>query len=168
MNQSQRNFLVEKIEESTKKRIADLKESIPKCPSLENHLTHAIMSGTFEIKPTEEIKRCIHNKVMGLRKGDYFLESHWLSHGDADMKFRPSDIFIIPKEYQEKFDEYEAKKKSVEDAIEKIRSEKEALVMRVKLSSNHILEKLIMEVDDMGEVGLLDTKIKEISAKQLT
>lgn len=163
MNQAQRNYLVEEIEKSVDMRIKALDESKPEYPNASLYLFNAVMSGKLELQSNEKITEVIRQKALKDKTGNNWLGGDRWGESTNEVKFNLKEIFIFPKEYQEKLDEYKKISKEVNEKIDKIEGEKKALVMRVKLASNNILEKLIMEVDDMGELSLMDTKLKQLT-----
>jgi len=164
MNQSQRNFLVEQIEKSVKFRVDALNSSIPDYPKAGLYLFNAVMSGTLEMQSTEYIKEVVRQKALKDKTGNNWLGGDRWGENSDEVKFHLKDVFLLPKEYQEKLDEYEKVRSKTMVEIGVIRREESALIMRIKLASNIVLEKLIMEVDDMGELSLMDTKLKQLTA----
>jgi hypothetical protein len=163
MNQSQRNFLVEKIEESVNARVRVLRDSVPEYPNLINYLHHKIMSNDFDIKDKEELKQQIIDRCINTKDGKNWNEvsrSSWDKNNT--IKFGLTDFFIIPPEFQEKLDEYESENKKIRQEINLIESQSDTLIVRIKLASNSTLESMIKEVDDMGDLKLMDTKLKAL------
>lgn len=165
MNQAQRSFLIKKIEERATDRINELKQSIPKKPEVSNYLLHAILSGTFQIKTNDEIKEAIRQKAL---RGASSSRNEWMSdtwgratHNEITLKV--SDIFILPEEYAKQRDEYEAKEKEVYEQIRTIQIQSETLTTRIQLASDKTLQTMINEVDDMGNLSLMDTKLKALT-----
>lgn len=165
MNQAQRNFLTDKIEESTKVQVRSLRELLPDHPNLSNFLLHKIMSGDFDIKSKEELKRQITERAISAKDGkDWNLSgrsSHWETQRAIEFKFK--DFFVIDQEFQDKIDEYTQESQRINKEINDIQSRSDTLVVRIKLASNSTLESMIKEVDDMGNIQLMDTKLKAIS-----
>lgn len=52
------------------------------------------------------------------------------------------------------------KVKEVDDQIKQLRIQLETLEVRIMVASDKVLQKLINEVDDMGDISLIDTQIK--------
>lgn len=164
MNQAQRSFLVEEIEKSVNIRVEALEESKPEYPNANLFLYNAVMSDKLELQSNEHIKEVVRQKALRDKKGSNWLGGDRWGEPSNEVKFQLKDIFIFPKEYQKKLKEYEKISKEINEKVLRMREEEKALVMRIKLASNNILEKLIMEVDDMGELSLMDTKLKQLTS----
>lgn len=160
MNTQQRNYLIKKIEESVKIRVDALKSSEPQPPSLSNFLLHAVMSGTFEIRSNEEIKEMIRQKALTSKDRDDWMGNSWGNASKDKIIFQAKDFFIIPEEYQKRWDEYREKRKAIWDEVASIQSQADGLVTRITLASDKTLQTMINEVDDMGNISLMDTKLK--------
>ena len=164
MNQSQRNFLVDRIEEQVKAKKKMLEDSLPEAPSLVNYLFHKIMSNDFDIKEKDEIKQMIIEKCLSAKDGKDWAsgDSHW-SATKRNITFKLEDFFVIPDEYQRRFDEYHKERSNIHQEINLLNTQAETLIVRIKLASNSVLESLIREVDDMGNISLMDTKLKALT-----
>jgi len=163
MNQSQRNFLTDKIEASTKEQIKVLENRKPERPNLSNYLLHKIMSNDFEIKSTEELMAHLIDRAINAKDGkdwNSVERNHWSESKNIGFKFK--DFFVIPEEFKEKIDAYERECKNIRDEVHAIQSKSDTLIVRIKLASNSTLESMIKEVDDMGNIQLMDTKLKAL------
>lgn len=166
MNQAQRNFLIKKIEDRAKELIDALKQSLPKKPEASNYLLHAVLSGTFQIKTNDEIKEAIRQKAV---RGASSSRNEWMSDPwgrvtPNEISLKVSDIFILPEEYTKQRDEYEAKENEVYEQIQTIKIQTETLIIRIQLASDKTLQTMINEVDNMGNLSLIDTKLKALTA----
>ena len=163
MNQVQRKFLIDKIEKTVDSKIAALKKEKPDYPSVLNHLYYAIMQGTLEVQPPEKIKEAIKQRALKSKAG----ENNWLhiegrtSWGDKEIvEFKLDEVFVLPEEYRERVREYREAYSGIDEQIMQLTSQRDMLVLRIQLASDKTLEKMISEVDDMGDLSLMDTKIK--------
>ena len=169
MNQAQRKFLIDRIEANVKKQIDALSHSdTEQPPSLENYFYGLALSGKLEIRPQEHIKKVMSERAMKHTAQRY--SETWLgtSQGDlinkASVKIPIRDLFVVPKEYDELWNEYRKKDEEKRQRIRQIQIECDTLVTRIQLASDKTLEKMISEVDDMGDVSLMDTKLKSLIA----
>lgn len=163
MNQTQRKFLIDKIEARTKLEIEVLKKSLPERPNLEAHILHGIMSSNFDIKSTDELKKELTERVLNFKERDRLFgdgRSSW------DFKntivFKAEDFFIVPETYKKKVEEWRRATKEANEKIDQLRIQEETLVLRIQLASPKKLQKLVNEVDDFGDLSLFDTKLKMI------
>ena len=79
MNQSQRNFLIEKIEKTAKLKRKVLEDAMnsDEPPSLSMFLFHSVMSGNFQIKSNDEIREMIRQKALKGTDRDDWLGNGW-------------------------------------------------------------------------------------------
>jgi hypothetical protein len=169
MNQAQRKFLIDRIEANVKKQIDALNHSdTEQPPSLENYFYGLALSGKLEIQTQEHIKKVMSERAMKHTAQRY--SETWLgtSQGDlinrASVKIPIRDLFVVPKEYDELWTEYRRNDEEKRQRIRQIQIECDTLVTRIQLASDKTLEKMISEVDDMGDVSLMDTKLKSLIA----
>lgn len=162
MNQTQRNFLIKKIEDAVKIRINALESDKEDAPSLNNYLLHDVMAGTFKIRSNEEIKEMIKQKALNSKAG----KENWMSNtdgmysSDRRLCFNPMEFFIIPEEFKNRFNSYTARLNKKREEAHKLRLQADGLITRIQLASDKTLQKMINEVDDMGDLSLMDTKLK--------
>jgi len=162
MNQTQRSFLIKKIEENIKHKIKALEDSKPEYPSLNNYLLHAVMSGNFELQPIEEIKKILLQKALNAKGNEDWLGNHWGMSNKSLVTFKADEIFVVPEEYRKRANECKMKQAELQEQIYNLRVQSETLITRIQLASDKVLQKMINEVDDMGDISLMDTKLKLI------
>lgn len=160
MNNSQRNFLIEKIEKTIKVKLQALRDSIEKKPDLSNHLLHALMSGNLGIISVEEIKNLLNQRSLKSTSDRCWLGGNNWQAGKGTVTFKLDEFFEIPKDYKILYDKWKEKKSKTEEEIYSVTAQLDGLVTRIKLASNKTLESMIKEVDDMGDITLMETKIK--------
>lgn len=165
MNQQQREYLVKTIQANVKQRVRALEDQIPPEPNLENHLTTQVLSGKLQVRPSKEIKAYIEKRVKNLNGVSHLLDgATYRSSTSTELKIQAKHLFVLPKVYQELKDEYDRVRKIIRDDIAILEAEEKALIMRVRLASNKVLDTLVADIDDMGDVRLIDTKLKAITA----
>ena len=163
MNQTQRNFLIKKVSETADSKIKALKETLPKLPSLNNWLLHAVLSGEFNIKSIPELKETIRQYALNANDREDWLGNSWNTVTKTDVHFKAENFFIIPDEYTIKKERYESEEKIIQDKIYQLKIQKDTLITRIQLASDKLLQKMINEVDDMGDISLIDTKLKMLN-----
>lgn len=163
MNQTQRQFLIKKIQESVDNRIKVLEGCKPSAPSLSNYILHAVMSEKFEIISTEKIRNLIKSMALKAKEKDDWMGNSWGSSSKDKIIFNVKDFFILPAEYQDLYKEYRDKTNSINEQITTLRIQSDSLITRIQLASDKVLQTMINEVDDMGNISLLDTKIKVLT-----
>ncbi len=164
MNTNQRKFLVDKITEKTKIKIKALEDSRPDIVMLNAHMLHKVMSNDFEIQPTEQLRKLIVQKALGVGKNktdrDDWLGNNWGVANKKNVVFTIEEFFVIPKEYQEMVDDANKQRDAINAQIKELKVQLDTLEVRIMLASDKTLQNLINEVDDMGDLSLVDTKIK--------
>ncbi len=75
-----------------------------------------------------------------------------------------SAICELPEEFVVKQNEYKVKKAAAEKEIREINDGMETLITRIHLASNSVLDSLVGEIDDMGNLSLIDNTLKQIIA----
>jgi superfamily I DNA and/or RNA helicase len=163
MNQAQRNFLIKKIEESIKNKIKALDNNKPEPPSLNNYLLHAVMSGNFNLRSTDEIKKTLTDKALKAKGNEDWLGNRWGMATKNNISFTADEIFIIPEEYKILFEQFKASTTEINQKIHDISVQGESLITRIQLASDKTLQTVINEIDDMGNISLMDTKLKLLS-----
>lgn len=160
MNQVQRNFLIKKIEETVKARIKALEDAKPEAPSLNNYLLHAVMSNNFDIISNEQIKELIRKMALKSKDRDDWMGNSWGSASKNKIFFNATDLFIVPEEYKKLWDEYAKERNRIEAEIGEIHIQADTLITRIQLASDKTLQTMINEVDDMGNISLMDSKLR--------
>lgn len=165
MNQQQRAFLIKQIEENTKIKIDELKNSIGQEPDLTGKLIHYILSGDYEVLDKEKLELIILNKAQNNTTKSSWISnpnSRWLDEyiRELHLTFKLEEILILPDSFYTEFKEFKERKLKIEEEIQVLKAQLKNLIVRVQLASNSVLAKMISEVDNMGDLTLMDTKLK--------
>jgi hypothetical protein len=168
MNQAQRTFLIKKIDEQVKIKIDALRSAIPEAPNLNNYLLHALMSNNFKLRTTEEIGETLRQRALKATGSNDWLGNSWGSASKTDVHFKAAEIFVIPEEYKKLLTEYQATRKALEDEIHEIAIQSDTLKTRIQLASDKTLQTMINEVDDMGNISLMDEKLRLLTIPKST
>lgn len=166
MNNTQRKFLIEKIQQETKKKIEELKKSKKEYPNASNYVFKAVLDGTLEIQPKEVILTVLKDRALKAVEG-----RNWLSDDNMGWeKFRAikfnnyEDVIVLPKEYKEKQEEVREFNKDIDAQIDSLQTALNGIEMRIQLASDSTLKSLINQVDDMGDIKLIDNKVKLLNS----
>lgn len=167
MNSTQRKFLVDKVTERTKQRIQQLRDSEPEVLSLNVYMLHRVMSNDFEIKPNEQLKKIVLEKALKAGQNKQYKEdwlgNSWGSGSKGNVVFTLDEFFIIPQEYLYMREQRNVERINIQKQITELQIQLETLEVRIMVASDKSLLKLINEVDDMGDISLIDTRIKLLS-----
>lgn len=161
MNGAQRKYLVDKIKEQVKIRVKSLEDSKPEYPNLSNYILHEVMSGKFQIIDNDAIRELIKKKALDAKQG----VGNWMGTRaawgtDNELAFKPEDFFILPDSYKKLRDECRQKRQEIKDKVSALHVQSESLITRITLASDKVLQTMINEVDDMGNISLMETKLK--------
>lgn len=177
MNQEQRKFLIEKIVQTHNKQIDEIKASVPEEPSFNNHLIGAFLQGTIKILDPKKIKENITKIVRNLEKEGSIVSEVEEDYGYSyrrnrkrrwkDQKFNlvipPEAILELPSTYQKEFDEWKKIKDEADKKIIDLNNQKDLLILKIQVGSNQILDKLINQVDSLGDLDLFSNKLTLIA-----
>ena len=159
MNQQQRKFLITKIQESVKMKIRAIRDAVPEEPKIREFIKRDILNGSFEIIPNDQIKKMISRmtdpnlKIKGRSFSDY----------SDEIAFELKKLFIEPKDFKKIYSEYSMALKKADDEINKLNLQTESLIIRIQLASDKTLQQMISDVDDMGNISLMDTSLKQLT-----
>jgi len=165
MNQAQRNYLIEKIKSTSKITIEHLRSSKKESLNLSSYIYHLIMTDKLQIKSEKDILEVIKQKALKAKEGQNWLSGQrdsW-SSSNVDVAFRLKEVFIIPEDFQQKIDEIHKTNSEIDEKIRLVALQEEALCLRIQLASDKTLQTMINEIDDMGDISLMDTKLKLLS-----
>jgi hypothetical protein len=161
MNATQRKFLVDKINEKTKKKIGELKKKRLEYPSASNYIFKAILNDELELQPKEVILAALKKKAMNAKEGSNWLSEQRMGYDkERTVTLNTPDLIKIPKDLGEEARRVVAHNKEIDGEIEELESQLDMLEVRIQLASNKTLQNLINEVDDMGDLSLVDNKLK--------
>lgn len=171
MNSTQRKYLCDKITEKVKAKVKDLESRKVEIPSIAAYMMHEILSDRFEIKPNDQLRTMVISRAKkGLsnpRPDDFMGDTNsWGSHsGNNKNKVVLSfeEFFVLPESYQTALNNAKAINENLRQQIRDLNIQAETLETRIMLASDKTLQTMINEVDDMGDISLVDTKLKLLS-----
>ena len=113
--------------------------------------------------------------------GDIITMSSWPIREDKGDPYRPTetcryenfmkdrykmdlrDLVVVPDDYSIELERVREFNKKIDEEIQLYRISLDTIEMRIQLASDRTLQNLINEVDDMGELKLIDTKLKMLN-----
>jgi len=167
MNTTQRKFLVDRIQQKIKEKIEALKKQKKDYPSASNYIFRAALNNTLQIQPSDVIIEAIKRKAMNAKEG-----SNWLSeermgfNKERAIQLQIQQLIVLPDDYFSEFQSVEEFNDNIDSDIKALRIQLDTIEVRIQLASDKTLQKLINEVDDMGDLSLVDTKLKLLSPPQ--
>lgn len=164
MNASQRKFLVERIQGKTKERIETLKKSLLQYPSASNFIFKAILNDKLELQPKETILEAIRKKALAAKEGENWLSEERIGfYKESHIRLLLSSLIVVPDDYMQESRRVKEHNDTINAEIDLLKVQLDTIEVRIQLASDKTLQKLINEVDDMGSLSLIDTKLKLLS-----
>lgn len=164
MNAQQRKFLIDKIQDKTKKKIQELKGSKLQYPSASNYIFKAIMNDKLEIQPINVILNALKEKALRAKEGQNWLSDERMGwDAERTIKMDLKDLVVIPNDYRTEYERVKEYNLKIDEEIHAYQISLDTIEMRIQLASDKTLQNLINEVDDMGELKLIDTKLKMLT-----
>lgn len=164
MNQKQREFLIQEISKNTQNQISDLKRAKPDKPNLENYIIQGLLSGNIIIKSSGTIKEYLIDLMKNSTNKSGLLESNrWGGSYSDEIKLPTSVLFEYPKEYLDRIEVWKKESLEIDKKIQELETISKGLITRIQLASSRTLELMINEVDDMGQISLMDTTLRQIT-----
>lgn len=105
----------------------------------------------------------LRQMALKVKDRDDWMGNSWGSANKGDIHFRAIDFFIVPDEFKVLYDEYKDKREKAEKEISALYIQTDSLITRIQLASDKTLQAMINEVDDMGDISLFDTKLKQLT-----
>lgn len=161
MNAQQRKYLIDTMKAEAHKRISELKKELKEYPSLANFLFKELMLGRLEVQSSDAIVGALKKRAESAAADTDWLSGERMGFDKkTTVKLPIADLIVIPQEYVKLRAEVAAQNKAVSEQIQSIEAQMKALELRINLATNSKLERIISEVDDMGDLSLIDTKLK--------
>lgn len=161
MNGTQRKFLIGVITEKVEAKIKELNNAKLVYPSASNYLFRSIMNDTLEIQPAERILAALKTKALSAQEGADWLSEQRMGYEKKRSVMLPIEsLIVLPDDFKDEVERIKRHNDEIEEQIKQLRIQLNTLEIRIQLSSDKTLQKIINEVDDMGDIGLIDAKIK--------
>jgi hypothetical protein len=171
MNQDQRKYLIEQVEETCKQQIEKLEKQIPDRPSLNNYLIASFLDNSVQFADINLLKKKMRDAVLKMGHHDQLIkkeDEYWgrrrKKNDDEDdeteiVAIAAEDLFIIPDAYTKALKEYKIKKEEIERQIDSLRMTEKTIVLKLQIGSASALEKLVMQADNMGDLSLINSRL---------
>ena len=161
MNTAQRKFLIERIQQKVKDKIEQLKSSLKEYPSASNYIFKSIMNDQLELQPKEVILNALKQKALKSKEGENWLSNERMGFNkERTIRMLIEELIVIPEDYKKELELVRSYNKGIRDEIDLLKVQLDTIEVRIQLASAKTLEKLVNEVDDMGSISLIDTKLK--------
>lgn len=167
MNDNQRKFLTERVNQTHKRQEEQLRKDIPIKPSLNNYLVAACLDGSLQLQDVEGLRNKIRESVLKYGKDDRLVEED--SEDDYryrnttkpknSVTLRAEDIFVIPEAYLKALKEYQEKKKEIDDKIKILDSQKDTIILKIQIGSNKVLDRLVEQADNLVDLSIVNSQL---------
>jgi len=168
MNTDQRKYLIGEVEKNSRTQIELLQKAMPDKPSLNNYLIASFLDNSIQFASIEVLKDKMRKSVLKLGSGSNLVHGEkrdrFSRYNDNDdetevVHIKADELFVIPKNYLDALKEYEEKKKLIDEEVEKLRATTQTIIMKIQLGSSATMDKLIMQIDNMGDLNLVNTQL---------
>ncbi len=164
MNTAQRKFLIERIQGKVKEKIESLRNTQLAHPSASNYIFKAILNNELELQSNATILYALKQKALAAKEGQNWLSEERMGmNRENSILLKIKDLIVLPKDYHEELERVKNHNSEISKEIDLLKIQLDTIEVRVQLASDKTLQNLINEVDDMGDLSLIDTKIKLIS-----
>jgi hypothetical protein len=164
MNTAQRKFLIERIQQKTKDKIEALKNSRMDFPSIDNYIFKAILTDNLELQPSEVILSALKAKATRAKAGENWLSEDRMGiYKSTTIRIDIEELLKLPKDYNDELTRVREHNSKINEEISLLKIQLDTIEVRVQLASDKTLQNLVNEVDDMGSLSLIDTKLKLLS-----
>lgn len=166
MNQTQREFLIRKINSSYNDEVERLKKGIGKKPSLNNYLVASFLDNSIQFNDIDNLKIKIRENVLKFGTEDCLIKlksDRWGNNNinvDKEIcEVIAEDLFIIPDNYKDELKIYNDNKEKIEKEISNITAIRDTILMKIQLGSNKVLDNLIEQADNLVDLDLVNTNL---------
>jgi hypothetical protein len=161
MNTAQRKFLIERIQQKVKDKIEELKKTLLEHPSASNYIFKAVLNNKLELQPKEVILDAIKGKALKAKEGYNWLSDESMGwNKEREIRLLLEKLIVLPDDYKEELEKVRTHNKIINEEISQLKLQLDTIEVRVQLASDKTLQNLVNEVDDMGSLSLIDTKLK--------
>lgn len=167
MNAKQRQFLVDKLQANIKAQVEGLKSERLAYPSIDNYLFRAVLNDTLAIQPAEVILSALKKKAMAAKAGENWLSDQRMGvYKHTTVRLDIRDLVVLPEDYKAELERVKKTNEEINGKIAELMAYLNTIETRIQLASDAVLQRVINEVDDMGDVRLIDTTIKMLNKPQ--
>jgi hypothetical protein len=180
MNEAQRKFLTQRIDNIYKAESEKLRKKIPSRPSLNNYMIAAFLDGSVKFNDIDILKKKIRDRVLKMGSESQFIESKNKRGYDWDdddddapthtVMLNAEELFIVPEAYLVALREYEAAKEKVTSALANLSAQHDTVTLKIQVGSSKALDKLVEQVDNLADLTIINSQLTLGSndQKQLT
>lgn len=161
MNDTQRKYLIERVNQAAKTEIDQIEEKDLTEPSLNNYLVAAALDGSLQLQDNEGLRNKIRERIIKLGPRDRFVheEDYGRRRDIPTVTLEAADIFVFPQAYIDAREEYRKRRKEKEKKVQEITARRDTIIMKIQIGSSKALDKLVEEADNLVDLSLVNTNL---------
>ncbi len=171
MNDKQREFLAKRVQSTFDDQVEELRKQLTQQPSLNNYLVAAFLDNTIQFTNMDALKEKMRAKVLKFGASDALVreedEDSYFSarnrnRGDRKQNtvtVKAEDLFVIPQNYLDELAIYNKHKSEIDEKIKQLEATKNTVIMKVQIGSSAVLDKLVMQIDSIGDIDLMNNQL---------
>ena len=170
MNQRQRDFLLNKIDQKYRDERDALEEMRPEMPSLNNYLIAAFLDGTIKFQNMEQFKKKFIERVKAYSSNESLCESVENNYSYRNRKslretthvttVPTEELFVLPKAYLEALKKYTDACERIDSKLNLLEQHKETIDIKINLGSNTHLQSMIEQADNLASLHIVNAQLK--------
>ncbi len=170
MNNDQRKYLIQQVQETLTTQVNELERSKPKQPSLNNYLIAAFLDNSIEFADLSPLKDKIRERVLKMGREDALIEEsdedNWYSGRRRKsetkhnyVKLLAEEVFVIPEDYIKALTEYQSKIDEIQDKVKQLNAQCKTITMKIQIGSAATLDKLVQQIDNMADLNIINNQL---------
>ncbi len=160
MNSTQRKFLIDRVTSKVTAKIKELSNSKLQSPSASNFIFKSILNNELELQDSAVILESLKKKALNAKEGSNWLSDERMGFDkESTIKLLIEDLVKLPNDYYEELKRVQDFNNNINKEIKVLYTQLETIEVRIQLASDKKLQLIINEVDDMGDISLMNTKL---------
>lgn len=161
MNEKQRKYLADKVTATFNSEKEKLEKEIGEEPMISKYVEGAFLDGSAQMLDPKTIKQNILAHIRELGNDDFVKTESYYRHdkGKTFCKIHPFVFMKPPASYEKDRAAWEKKKAEVDRKVKELKGQLDVLLLKINLGSSKLLEKLVEQIDSLGELDLFSNKL---------
>jgi len=172
MNQDQRKYLINEVNNTCRSQSKELEDSKPPRPSLNNYLVAAFLDNSIQFQDMKTLQKKIRERVINFGTDDVLVrESDEDDYGYRHRRRRDSDnlvnqvqliaeeLFVVPEAYTKALNEWQKTVDDIEAKIRTLEATRKTIEMKLQIGSPATLERLVTQADNLGDLNLMNAQL---------
>lgn len=164
MRADQRKYLITKMTQEVERQIKALQEQLRPAPDMAAHLLKACLRGELKLQPQAHIMAALEKRAEGAVPGENWLSGQRMGFGKCtEVHLLLNELLEVPDSFVTEAKTVTAHNGPITRKIHELRQAGESMETRLMIASDKALEKLVAEIDDMGDISLIQTTLKQLT-----